>query len=88
MKHTIQSSFLIFTENPPNLFIFVTSSCTGMRKLNVCNCICSGRLFIRKSKRRKHPNNVIIEGRFGIVVPKATTAVSNFLTMCAVVDSS
>jgi hypothetical protein len=34
------------------------------------------------------PNNVIIEGRFGIVVPKATTTISNFLTMCAVVDGS
>jgi hypothetical protein len=46
------------------------------------------RSFIRKSKRRKHPNNVTIEGRFGIVVPKATTTVSNFLTSCAVVDCS
>jgi hypothetical protein len=46
------------------------------------------RSFIRKSKHQKHPNNVIIEGRFGIVVPKATTAVSNFLTTCAVVNSS
>jgi hypothetical protein len=46
------------------------------------------RSFIRKSKHRKHPNNVIIEGQFGIVVPKATTAVSNFLTTCAVADGS
>jgi hypothetical protein len=48
----------------------------------------SRRSFIQKSKHRKHPNNIIIEGRFGIVVPKATTAVSNFLTTCAVVDGS
>jgi hypothetical protein len=34
------------------------------------------------------PNDVITEGQFGIVVPKATTAVSNFLTMCAVVNGS
>jgi hypothetical protein len=33
-------------------------------------------------------NNVIIEGRFGIVVPKATTAVRNFLTTCKLVDCS
>jgi hypothetical protein len=48
----------------------------------------SRRSFIWKSKHRKNPNNVIIEGRFGIVVLKATTAVRNFLTTCAVVDSS
>jgi hypothetical protein len=46
------------------------------------------RSFIRKSKHRMHPNNVIIEGRFGIVVLKATTTVSNFLTTCTVVDGS
>jgi hypothetical protein len=44
------------------------------------------RSFIQKSKHGKHPNNVIIEGRLYIVVPKATTAVSNFLTTCVVVD--
>jgi hypothetical protein len=48
----------------------------------------SRRSFIRKYKHRKHPNNVIIEGRFGIAVPKATTTVRNFLTTCAVVDGS
>jgi hypothetical protein len=48
----------------------------------------SRRCFIRKSKHQKHPNNVIIEGRFGIVVLKATTAISNFLTMGAVADGS
>jgi hypothetical protein len=32
--------------------------------------------------------NEKIEGRFGIVVPKATTAVYFFLTTCAVVDGS
>jgi hypothetical protein len=48
----------------------------------------SKRSFIRKHKHRTHPNNVIIEERFGIVVLKATTAVSNFLTTCAVVDGS
>jgi hypothetical protein len=37
-------------------------------------------LFIWKSKHRKHPNNIITEGRFGTVVLKATTAVCNFLT--------
>jgi hypothetical protein len=48
----------------------------------------SRRSFIRKSKHRKHPNNVILEGRFGIVVLKATTTISNFLTTCAVADGS
>jgi hypothetical protein len=48
----------------------------------------SRRLFIWKSKHLKLANNGMIERRFGIVVPKATTAVSNFLTMCAVVDGS
>jgi hypothetical protein len=47
----------------------------------------SRRAFIQKSEYRKHPNNIIIEGRFGIVVLKATTTV-NFLTTCAVVDGS
>jgi hypothetical protein len=28
------------------------------------------RSFIRKSKHRKHPNNVMIEGRFGVVQQK------------------
>jgi hypothetical protein len=51
-------------------------------------CIYSIRFFFRKSKHRKHPNNEIIEGRFGRVVLKATTAVSNFLTTCAVADRS
>jgi hypothetical protein len=55
--------------------------------VNICVYIYS-MYFIRKSKHRKHPNNVVIEGRFGIVVPKATTAVSNFLITCAVVDGS
>jgi isoprenylcysteine carboxyl methyltransferase (ICMT) family protein YpbQ len=48
----------------------------------------SRRSFIQKSKYRKHPNNIIIEGWFGIVVLKATTTISNFLTTCAVVDCS
>jgi hypothetical protein len=48
----------------------------------------SEKSFIWKSKHCKHPDNVIIEGRFSIVVPKAITAVSNFLTACAVVDGS
>jgi hypothetical protein len=48
----------------------------------------SRRSFIQKSKHWKHPNNIIIEERFGIVVPKATTAISNFLTTCVVVDGS
>jgi hypothetical protein len=46
------------------------------------------KIYSRRSFIRKHPNNVIIEGRFGIVVPKATTTVSNILTTCAVVDGS
>jgi hypothetical protein len=46
------------------------------------------RSFIQKFKHRKYPNNIIIKGRFGIAVPKATTAVSNYLTTCAVVDGS
>jgi hypothetical protein len=50
--------------------------------------MCSRRQFIRKSEHREHSNNVIIERRFGIVVPKAITDVSNFLTTCAVVDGS
>jgi hypothetical protein len=50
--------------------------------------IYSRRAFIRKSKHRKHPNNAIIEGQLGIVVSKAITAVSNFLTTCAVADGS
>jgi hypothetical protein len=46
------------------------------------------RPFIRKTKYQKHPNNIIIEGRFVIVVLKATTAISNFLTTCVIVDGS
>jgi hypothetical protein len=48
----------------------------------------SGYNIIRMSKHRKHPNNVKIEGWFDIVVLKATTTISNFLTTCAVVDGS
>jgi hypothetical protein len=40
---------------------------------------------VQTSETSKQRNT---EGRFGIVVPKATTAVSNFLTTCAVVDGS
>jgi hypothetical protein len=47
-----------------------------------------GNEYSRISKHQKHPNNVIIEVRFGIVVPKATTTVSIFLTTCSVVDNS
>jgi hypothetical protein len=57
----------------------------------LCSCFLfnySRRLFIWESKHRKHPKKGITEGQFGIVVPKATTTVGNFLTTCAVVDGS
>jgi hypothetical protein len=66
------------------LIIDTTTNLTEKKLENIY----SRRSFICMSKHGKHPNNVIIEGRFGIVVPKATTAVSNFLSMCAVVDGS
>jgi hypothetical protein len=55
---------------------------------NIDIILYSGRSFMRKSKHQKHPNNVIIGGWCGIVVLKAITAVSNFLTTCALVDCS
>jgi hypothetical protein len=61
---------------------------TGIIYVETSYSIYCRRPSIRKSKHRKHPNNAMIEGRFRIVVPKATTTISNFLTTCVVVDGS